>query len=48
MLRADVSRSRLEKIKRDRDQLFAEALHLYRKGVQCWPDKEFEQQHIKP
>jgi predicted P-loop ATPase len=33
---------------RDRDQLLAEALHLYRQGAQWWPDQTFEAEHIKP
>jgi predicted P-loop ATPase len=32
----------------DRDQIFAEAVHRVQQGEPCWPDREFEQQHIKP
>jgi len=38
----------LDALKRDRDQLFAEALQLFRDGTPWWPDKEFEQKHIQP
>jgi predicted P-loop ATPase len=38
----------IAKLTTDRDQLFAEAVHLYQAGEPWWPDKNFEDQHIKP
>ena len=38
----------LERLKQDRDQLFAEAVVLYRAGERWWPDAEFEATHIRP
>jgi predicted P-loop ATPase len=35
-------------LRRERDQLFAEAVNAYRKGEQWWPDGDWEAQHIKP
>lgn len=31
-----------------RDQLFAEAFHLYQRGEKWWPDSDFEAQYIRP
>lgn len=37
----------LEATRRDRDQLFAEAVTLFRSGLKHWPSEEFEDAHIK-
>jgi predicted P-loop ATPase len=38
----------LESLKRDRDQLFAEAVHLFKTGAPWWPERSFELEHIRP
>ena len=38
----------LDRLRADRDQLFAEAVARYRRGDAWWPSPEFEQQHIMP
>jgi len=43
-----VGRIDIDGLAADRDQLFAEAVLLYRDGERWWPDKEFENKHIKP
>jgi predicted P-loop ATPase len=35
-------------LERDRDMLFAEAVVLFKKGAQWWPDKDFEKAVIMP
>src|SRR5262249_16843006 len=37
---------RLEDLRRERDQLFAEAVYRFRQGERWWPDNDFEQTKI--
>jgi predicted P-loop ATPase len=43
-----VGKINIEQLDADREQLFAEAVHLYHSGEPWWSDREFEQKHIKP
>ncbi len=37
-----------DRLRADRDQLFAEALQRFRAGSRWWPDSSFEAEHIRP
>jgi predicted P-loop ATPase len=38
----------VDALARDRDQIFAEAVAMHRRGMEWWPDKDFEREHIMP
>jgi predicted P-loop ATPase len=38
----------IKALARDRDHLFAEATHRYRRDERWWPDRTFEAEHIQP
>ncbi|MDX1045405.1 virulence-associated E family protein [Sinorhizobium medicae] len=38
----------IEALRRDRDQLFAEAVHAFNEREKWWPDRAFEKKHIQP
>lgn len=38
----------IDALKTDRDQILAEAVHLFKSGDPWWPDKEFEAEFIAP
>jgi predicted P-loop ATPase len=43
-----VGRIDTDALRQDRDQIFAEAVALYRQGARWWPDDTFEREHICP
>jgi predicted P-loop ATPase len=38
----------IEAMTRDRAMLFAEAVHIFKRGEHWWPDREFEAEHMVP
>ena len=48
VLAGDSIINRPRRMRADRDQLFAEAVQLFKSGAKWWPDKDFEAEHINP
>jgi predicted P-loop ATPase len=38
----------IDALRKDRDQLFAEAVEAFRRDVHWWPEKDFERDHMRP
>src|SRR5262249_749296 len=38
----------VDAFRHNRDQIWGEAVHLYRNGTRWWPTREFEKEHIRP
>lgn len=38
----------IDSLRRDRDQLFAEAVHRFKANEPWWPDPAFEEEHMRP
>ena len=43
-----ITQIKVEALREDRDQLFAEAVEAFKRGAPWWPDKDFEREHMMP